>query len=85
MHGDEHQQVKQQDQWQREMWDTQDHVIYTVTGLPVAGSSRELIGQGGANGMAGWGLRVTWAAGEAERRSKALHTHRSVSLSGTIR
>lgn len=54
---------------------TNSHVTCTVTGLAVAGSSRKLIGLGGANGMAGRGLRVTWAAGEAEWRKQSCYTH----------
>lgn len=57
---------------------THSHVVCTVTGLAGTGSSRKLIGLSGANGMAGWGLRVTWAAGEAERRKQSItysHTH----------
>lgn len=60
---------------------TLSHVICTVTGLAGARSSRKLIGLSGANGMAGRGLRVTWAAGEAERRKQSVtnthtcHTH----------
>lgn len=55
------------------------HVICTVTGLSGAGgSSRKLIGQSGANGRAGRGLRVTWATGEARaEKSKALQTGRT--------
>lgn len=43
------------------------HVFCTVTGLAGTGSSRKLIGLSRANGMAGRGLRVTWAASEAEK------------------
>ena len=55
---------------------THSHVICTVTGLVGVGSSRKLIGLSRANGMAGRGLRVTWAAGEAERRKQSVtHSH----------
>lgn len=57
-------------------WHTQSHVVCTVTGLAGAGSSRKLIGLSGANGMAGRGLRVTWAAGKAERKKQSVtHSH----------
>lgn len=47
-------------------------MVCTVAGLAGAGSSGKLIGLSGANGMAGRGLRVTWAAGEAERRKQSV-------------
>ena len=53
-------------------------VVCTVTGFEGTGSSRKLIGLSGANGRAGRGLRVTWAAGEAERRKQSVtltHSH----------
>lgn len=55
---------------------THTHQVSTVTGLAGAGSGRKLIGLSGANGMAGRGLRVTWAAGEAERKKQSVtHSH----------
>lgn len=53
---------------------TQSYAVCTVTGLAGAGSRGKLIGLSRANGMAGWGLRVTWAAGEAERRKQSSYT-----------
>lgn len=58
-------------------------VVCTVTGLAGTGSGRKLIGLSGANGRAGQGLRVTWAAGEAERRKQSVtltHTNTPASL-----
>lgn len=61
---------------------THSHVICTVTGLVGVGCSRKLIGLSGANGIAGWGLRVTWASGEAQRRKQSItHIHTLLSTS----
>lgn len=49
---------------------TESHVVCTVTGLAGTGSSRKLIGLSRANGIAGRGLRVTWAASEAEKAKR---------------
>lgn len=52
------------------------HVVSTVAGLVGTRSSRKLIGQSRANGMAQRGFRFTWAAGEVQRRKQSVtHWH----------
>lgn len=50
----------------------QRYVFSTVTGLAGTRSSRGIFGLSGAHGIAGRGLRVTWAAGKAEREKQSI-------------
>lgn len=55
MHGDEHQQVKQQYQWQREMWESiplQDCLVQEAAGSSL-GRAEPMAWQGGVLGLPG--------------------------------